>query len=154
MADSSSLRALAPGDFGIGRLFERVRDAVVVADAAASGRIVLWNPAAEKLFGYSASEVLGLPVEVLIPKRLKPRHRAGLVGYLATGHGALIDEGAVVEVPAVRRSGEEIIVELSLSPIEDTSVGGRFVLATIRDVSERVRMRAETARGLKELEAL
>ena len=154
MADSSSPRALAPGDFGIGRLFERVRDAVVVADAAASGRIVLWNPAAEKLFGYSASEVLGLPVEVLIPQRLKPRHRAGLVGYLATGHGALIDEGAVVEVPAVRKSGEEIMVELSLSPIEDASVGGQFVLATIRDVSERARMRAETARGLKELEAL
>jgi PAS domain S-box-containing protein len=86
---------LSPGDFGIGRLFEDARDAVIVADAA-SGRIVLWNPAAERLFGYAADEALNMPVEVLVPEGFKGRHRAGLAAYAATGHGLIIDGDAVV----------------------------------------------------------
>lgn len=53
---------MRPEDIGIGKLFERVRDAVIVADAE-SQRIVLWNPAATQIFGYSVSEALGLRVE-------------------------------------------------------------------------------------------
>src|SRR5206468_12882440 len=78
--------ALSPADLGIGRLFEAVRDAVVVADVS-SGRIVLWNPAAERLFGYSTAEALGLSVEALVPAHLVDRHRAGLDHYRATGRG-------------------------------------------------------------------
>ncbi len=64
-----------PQDLGIGRLFERVRDAVIVADAW-EGRIVLWNPAAEEVFGYRTGEALaGLDVEALVPGELKGRHR-------------------------------------------------------------------------------
>src|SRR5688500_18520036 len=54
-----------PGDFGIGRLFWVMRDAAMIADAA-TRRIVLWNPAAEALFRYSAQEAVGLPLERLI----------------------------------------------------------------------------------------
>ena len=59
MSESVGIRAVSPDDLGIGRLFEHVRDAVVVADAA-SGQIVLWNPAAERMFGYSVAEAAGL----------------------------------------------------------------------------------------------
>ncbi len=69
-----------PRDLGIGRLFERVRDAVIVADAA-TGTIVLWNPAAETLFGYTAAEVVGRSIELLVPERLRARHREGLARY-------------------------------------------------------------------------
>jgi PAS domain S-box-containing protein len=153
MADTVGCRVVSPGDLGIGRLFEQVRDAVVVADAA-TGQVVLWNPAAEQMFGYSAAEAAGLAVELLVPAQLKARHRAGLAHYVATGHGALVDAGAVVEVPAVCKSGDQITVELSLNPIRDAVVGGPFVLAIIRDVSERVQLRAEADRRLRELEAL
>ena len=153
MAKTEFLKVLSPGDLGIGRLFEHVRDAVVVADAA-NGQIVLWNPAAEKMFGYSAAEAIGVLVEVLVPTQLKPQHQAGLARYSATGHGAIVDAGMVVEVPAVRKSGEHITVELSLNPIHDAPIRGRFVMAIIRDVSERVRLRAEADRRLRELEAL
>jgi PAS domain S-box-containing protein len=153
MVDRSSPGALSPGDLGIGRLFEHVRDAVVVADAA-SGRIVLWNPAAEQMFGYSAVEAVGLAVEVLVPDHLKPRHRAGMLGYLETGHGTLIDAGQVVEVPARCKSGDMLTVELSLNPIRDMTAGGPFVLAIIRDISERVDLQAEAAHRMRELEAL
>jgi len=77
---------LSPHDVGIGRLFDRIRDAVVVADAA-SGRIRLWNPAAEALFGYTVVEALSLNVDVLVPERLRALHHAGIVHFAATGHG-------------------------------------------------------------------
>jgi signal transduction histidine kinase len=60
----------------------------------------------------------------------------------------------VVQLPAVRKSGEEITVELSLNPIRDAANAGQLVLAIIRDVSEQVQMRAESARSLRELQAL
>ena len=60
-AHGKELGALRPQDLEIGRLFERVRDAVVVADAKTQ-RIVIWNPAAERMFGYSTSEALRLRI--------------------------------------------------------------------------------------------
>jgi PAS domain S-box-containing protein len=153
MAQTGNVSALSPGDLGIGRLFEDVRDAVVVANAA-DGQVILWNPAAERMFGYSAEEASSLVVEELVPPRFKRQHRAGLAHYFATGHGVIVDAGAVVEVPALRKSGDEIQVEFSLNPVDNAPVPGRFVLAIIRDVSERTELRAEAARRLRELETL
>ncbi|HEV2092629.1 MAG TPA: PAS domain S-box protein [Rubrobacter sp.] len=138
---------MRPEDLGIGELFERVRDAVIVADARTQ-RIVLWNPAATRIFGYSASEAGGLRVEELVPEPLKGRHRAGMVRYSETGHGPYVDSHDLLELPALRKGGQEIRVELSLSPIDpvgETEGGGRFVLAIVRDVTER--MRDEEARS-------
>ena len=108
---------LAPRDLGMGRLFESIRDAVIVADAN-TGTIVLWNPAAETIFGYSTAEALGMSVEELIPDYLKARHRAGMAGYRDTGRGRYIDSDTVLNLPAVRKTGEEIRIELTLRPIE------------------------------------
>ena len=130
---------LAPQDLGMGRLFESVRDAVIVADAN-TGRMVLWNPAAKEIFGYSGAEALGMSVEELVPGYLRARHRAGMAGYRDTGHGRYIDSNTVLDLPAVRKGGEEIRVELTLSPIEPVrgaAVEGRFVLAIVRDATER-----------------
>src|SRR5215218_9487929 len=130
---------LSPEDLGFGKLFERVRDAVIVADAMTQ-RIILWNAAAAKMFGYSASEALKLRVEALVPEPLKAAHRAGIARYAETGHGPYIDSEALLDLPAVRKNGQEISVELSLSPIglvDDTNGDRRFVLAVVRDVTER-----------------
>jgi PAS domain S-box-containing protein len=130
---------LRPEDLGFGRLFERVRDAVIVADAMTQ-RIILWNAAAAKMFGYSPSEALKLRVEALVPEPLKAAHREGITRYAETGHGPYIDSDALLDLPAVRKNGQEIYVELSLSPIglvDDTNGGRRFVLAVVRDVTER-----------------
>src|SRR5436190_2453902 len=149
---AGTARALTPRDLGIGRLFEDVRDAIVVAEAA-TGRIVLWNPGAERLFGYSVEEALALSVEALVPPHLKARHRQGMAHYHATGHGRIVDAGAAIEVPARRKTGEEIAVELSLSPVPDAGLG-RYALAIIRDVTERSQLRAAAERRMRELEAL
>ena len=131
---------LRPEDLGFGRLFERIQDAVIVADAETQ-RIVLWNQAAARMFGYSASEALKLRVEELVPEPLKDAHRAGITRYARTGHGQYIDSDAPLDFPAVKKNGEEISVELSLSPIrpvhEADGDEARFVLAIIRDVTKR-----------------
>ena len=140
--------AVRPQDLGIGRLFENVRDAVIVAEAS-TGRIVLWNEAATEIFGYSPSEALELRVEDLVPERLKAQHQAGMARYHDTGHGPYIDSRTVLGLPAVLKTGEEIRVEFTLSPVETADApgtGGRFVLAILRDVTERERAEEEIGR--------
>ncbi len=98
---------MRPEDLGIGKLFEKVRDAVIVAEAKTE-RIVLWNPAAEKVFGYSIPEALGMRVEALVPGYLKAHHQKGIARYGETGRGAYIESHTLLDLPAVRKDGEEI----------------------------------------------
>jgi PAS domain S-box-containing protein len=134
-----------PQDLGIGSLFERIQDAVIVA-VAKTQRIVLWNPAATNIFGYSASEALGLRVEDLVPESLKDQHRRGIAHYAETGHGPYIDSHRPLELPAIRKGGKEVYVELSFSsigPEGEMDSKERFVLAIIRDITQRKRMEDE-----------
>src|SRR5918911_1195515 len=127
---------MRPEDLGIGSLFGRIRDAVIVADTETQ-RIAVWNPAATKMFGYSLPEALQLRIEELVPEPLKAQHRAGMTRYIETGHGPYIDSDRLLELPALRKDGEEIRIELSLSPIGPVSATNgdrRFVLAIIRDI--------------------
>ena len=141
---------MQPEDLGIGKLFERVRDAVIVADAATQ-QILLWNRAATEIFGYTLAEALRMRVEALIPEHLKGRHRKGIVRYGETGHGVYIDSQALLELPAIQKGGAEILIEMSLNPVGfPGEEKGRFVLAIIRDITER--KRGEEA--LRDAEAL
>ncbi|HWG91377.1 MAG TPA: PAS domain S-box protein, partial [Candidatus Thermoplasmatota archaeon] len=132
---------IAPHELGFGRLFDAIRDGVIVSDE--EGRIVLWNPGAEALFGYTAEEALGQNVSLLVPPEHQEQHESGMRRYAATGQGRLIDSGTVLELPALRKDGNRIHVELTLSPIEEN--GQRYVLALLRDVTERVRLQQEVA---------
>ena len=70
----------APGDLDLGEVFGQLDDAVIVADVSCN-QLVLWNRAAEELFGYSAVEVLGQPAEWLLPERLRAERRLGLIQF-------------------------------------------------------------------------
>ena len=147
---------MRPVDLGFGRLFARIKDAVIVADAE-SQRIVLWNPAASEMFGYSASEALRLSVEALVPESFKARHRSGIARYAKTGQGPYVDSDKPLALPALKKSGEKIYVELSLSPIEQLNEGagrasGCFVLAILRDITGRKKAEEEVRRLNESLE--
>ncbi|SEQ81511.1 diguanylate cyclase/phosphodiesterase with PAS/PAC sensor(s) [Solimonas aquatica] len=97
------------------------------------GRILSVNRAAERLFGYLASELLGRNVTLLIPERLRPRHARQVADSGPLDAGCL--RGAPREVPGLRRDGSEFAMLLSVNAIEGS--GGRRFVAVIRDISER-----------------
>ena len=125
-------------DLDVGILFDRLLDAVIVARLS-TGRIELWNPAAEKLFGFSAHEAIGQSIEIIMPAAIANVHRIGYERYLRTGHGLIIDAGAPVEMPARTKGGDDIRIELSLSQLQNSS-GERFALAVIRDAMNHKRL--------------
>ena len=133
---------LTPDGVGIGPLFWRIPDAVIVGDTA-RGTIELWNPAAEALFGYPTDEIVGQLLEVLVPERLRTAHRAGLARFTAAGNGPLVQSGQAVELPALKRDGSEVWVELRLSPVDHED--RRLVLAVIRDMTDRRQLERERA---------
>ncbi|MBI1213329.1 MAG: PAS domain S-box protein [Alphaproteobacteria bacterium] len=107
-------------------------DAFVLIDR--DGRVMEWNPQAEKIFGWTRAEALGRDAaDIFIPARARPMFQHGLRTYLATGAGPALHRQ--VEVRAVRRSGEEFPAELIVTPIRlgDDVVFSGFV----RDVSEQ-----------------
>jgi PAS domain S-box-containing protein len=129
----------SPEQFGIGRLWGTIREAIVVADAATE-QIVLWNPAATAIFGYAEDEAIGLPLHRLVPERLRRAHHAGLARYRETGRGTYIDAATILELPALHRDGSEMTIEMSLTPFDKPGGTGRYALAVIRDISERKRL--------------
>jgi PAS domain S-box-containing protein len=135
---SEGVMNAAATDLDVGVLFDRLLDAVIVARLN-TGRIELWNLAAEKLFGFSAQEARGQSIEIIMPEAIADVHRMGYKRYLRTGHGLIIDAGAPVEMPARTKSGDEIRIELSLSELQNPS-GERFALAVIRDAMNHKRL--------------
>lgn len=115
-----------------------------------SGNITLWNPAAERVFGYGEDEVIGRTVEVIIPPECRERHRRGMKRFIETGESRLA--GNVTELEAVKKNGEMFPVELSLSAERSAS---RWVFtAVLRDISTRRTLEEELRRRLVEMERL
>ncbi|MGW1613292.1 SpoIIE family protein phosphatase [Streptomyces sp. NPDC002285] len=125
-------------------LLEAAPDAMVIVDDR--GTIKLVNAQTEALFGYRRDELLGRPVELLVPKRFQTHHTRHRDGYATTRQ--VRPMGAGLELHGLRKDGSEFPVEISLSPLE--TADGLLVSAAVRDVSER---RAAEAR-ITELAAL
>ncbi len=101
------------------------------------GKIIDWNPAAEKLFGYTKEEVLGENIIIIIPEDMRSLHKAGINRRINGGQSRII--GHTIEVEAINKKGDRFPVELSLS--EWKSPEGTCFTVIIRDIS--IRKRAE-----------
>ncbi len=112
-------------------------DGIVSADN--HGAIMSWNRGAQKIFGYAEEEVLGKPVEVLMPERYREAHRKALERMHSTGELRLA--GKILEVHGLRKDGSEFPVELSLSTWK--AGGELFCTAILRDITERKRAEEE-----------
>jgi len=112
-------------------VMESAIDAIISGDV--SGNIRAWNSAATALFQYSEEEVIGRPIEVIIPERYRKSHREGVKRVSSGGPSHVI--GRTVELAAVRKDGTEFPVELSLATwfLDDE----RYFTGIIRDISER-----------------
>jgi protein-histidine pros-kinase len=112
-------------------LLESAPDAMVIADEA--GRIVLVNTQTQHLFGWSRDELLGQPVETLVPHRFRGSHAGHRRGFFAAPK--LRQMGAGLQLYGLRKDGSEFPVEISLSPIQTQD--GLLIASAIRDASER-----------------
>ena len=121
-------------------------DAIISVDS--HGRIVFWNPAAERIFGYANAEVLGQPLSIIVPQRFRRQDADGLEGLLAPGVAQL--GGPATEAVGLRNNGSEFPIELSVASWH--SGPHRFFTGIIRDISQRKQAEAERERLILQLQ--
>ncbi len=131
------------------QLVEAVGDAVMVADA--SGAIVLWNPASERMFGYTEAEALGKSLDIIIPQRQQQRHWDGYHKTMETGQTRYGND--TLRVPAVHKDGHTLSIAFTVALL--TSPDGKVagIAAVVRDESARFAAEREMRKRLMELEA-
>lgn len=126
-------------------LMDIAADAMLIADA--DGRILLANPAAERLFGYTQDEFARLAIEDLIPQRFRVSHHKKRADYAERPSSRSMGGGT--QLYGLRKDGGEFAADVGLSPIESG-----YVLATVYDISLRKRLEAEQKRMIHELESV
>jgi len=136
----SAVDALRESETLFRTIIDASKDAMIAIDR--QGLIILFNPAAEEMFGYYKEKMLQRPLDSLIPEEFRAIHRQYIENYFSTGnpHKAI---GKTLELPALRRGGYRFSIELSLS-VGKTGEN-EFVLAVIRDIT--MRKKAEEALG-------
>ncbi len=113
------------------------------------GEIVEFNPAAEGMFGYRRSDIVGaLLSEKIIPPAMRKKHKAGLKHYLESGEGSII--GACIDISAMHADGHEFPAEMCIAHVQNTEPP--IFTAIIRDISKRKKAEGELHNRLEELE--
>lgn len=109
-------------------------DAIVYADA--DGVIRMWNAGAARMFGFTADEALGQPLDIIIPGSLRERHWNGYRETMRTGQTRYGD-GQILAVPATRKDGARISVEFTIVPFADDNGKMTGIAAIMRDATAR-----------------
>jgi PAS domain S-box-containing protein len=137
----------APIDYQ--QLVEVIGDAVVAADT--SGAINLWNPAAERLFGFTQAEALGGSLDLIIPERLRERHWAGFRKTMSTGETRYAHD--VLRVPALHKDGRTLSIAFTVALLSTPERKVNGIAAVIRDETARFAEERNLRKRLAELEA-
>ena len=132
------------------RILDGSPDAILVSDS--SGIVRYWNAGAERIFGFSAAEALGKSLDLIIPERLRARHWAGWQKAMQTGV-TRYGNGQLLTVPALHRDGRRLSIEFSIQIVKDQDARIEWVVAVIRDETERFKGEKALRARLKELEA-
>jgi PAS domain S-box-containing protein len=104
-------QALMESEIRFQAVFQTATDAIILADH--TGRIMSWNKSAELMFGYTAEEMFGKPLTMIMPARYREAHTAGMKRLQTTGEVRVM--GKTVALHGLRKSGEEFPIELSLN---------------------------------------
>jgi len=154
--DSAMTGATAEAEGALGReavllraITTSARDAIILMDP--EGRICFWNPAAERMFGYTAEEALGRELHPLLsPERFREAFCRGFARFRESGEGAAI--GRTLELTARHKDGREFPIELSLSAVR--LADGWHAIGVVRDITERVAAKEAAERSRRFLETL
>jgi PAS domain S-box-containing protein len=131
------------------QLVSAIGDAIVISDA--SGAITLWNPAAERMFGYTQAEAMGQSLDLIIPERLRGRHWEGYDKTMATGITRYGHD--LLKVPAVDKDGKAMSIAFTVALLRgaDGQISG--IVAVIRDETVRFQEERALRKRIAELEA-
>ena len=131
------------------RVLESVADAVIVADP--EEKIVYWNAAATRIFGFDAAEALGQTLSLITPERLRHRHSVGFAKTMETGTTRYGTQ--LLKVPAMHKQGQTLSIAFTVSLMfgEDGKVEG--IVAVIRDETQRFLEERDMKRRLAEYAA-
>ena len=136
-------------DLDLHALVAAIGDAVMVCDA--QGAVVLWNPACERLFGYTEAEALGQSMDIIIPERLRGRHWEGYHKTMATG---ITKYGTdMLRVPAVDKAGRSMSIAFTVALLHGPDGKVSAIASVIRDETARFNADRELKKRLAELEA-
>jgi PAS domain S-box-containing protein len=130
-------------------LVHSMGDALMVCDA--QGAIVLWNPACERMFGFSAAEVMGQTMDMIIPERLRVRHWDGYHKTMASG---ITKYGTdLLKVPAVDKQGRAMSIAFTVSLLHGPDGKVSAIASVIRDETQRFNDERALKKRLAELES-
>lgn len=124
-------------------------DAIIAADT--DGKILLWNPAAERMFGCTAEDALGHALELIIPERWRARQWEGYQRVMRTGQTRY--ETEVLRVPALHKDGRALSIAFTVALLHAADGGIQAIAAIIRDETARWEEERALRRRLTELEA-
>ena len=144
--DYQQRAALRASESRLRAITNAAQDAILMMDA--EGRISFWYPAAERIFGYTGKEVIGLDLHKLIaPQRFFAAHHAAFATFRETGQGSAVNH--TIELQGLHKNGQEIPVELSLSAIHFED--GWHSVGLLRDITERKRAKEELIESNRQL---
>jgi len=132
----------------LSQLVECLGDAIIVVDA--HEKIVLWNPAATRIFGYSEEEALGSTLDLIVPERQRRRHNEGCRKSMETG---LTRYGtSLLKVPALHKNGNMLSIAFTVGMLFDENHKVNGIVALIRDETERYAQEKALKQRISDLE--
>jgi PAS domain S-box-containing protein len=130
-------------------LVQAAGDAIIAADT--DGKILLWNPAAERIFGFTAEDALGHSLDLIVPERLRNRHWEGYQRVMRTGQTRYGTE--VLRVPALHKDGRTLSIAFTVALLHAGDGGVQAIAAIVRDETARWTEERALRRRVTELEA-
>ncbi|MDB5941423.1 MAG: domain S-box protein [Ramlibacter sp.] len=130
------------------QVVEAIGDAVIASDP--DGAIKLWNPAAQRMFGYTEAEALGKSLDIIIPQRQQQRHWDGYQKTMETGKTKYGND--VLRVPAVHKDGHTLSIAFTVALLHSPDGKVSAIVAVVRDESSRFAEERNLRKRLAELE--
>lgn len=131
------------------QLINSVGDAIVVCDA--SGAIILWNPGAERIFGFTEREAIGQSLDLIIPERLRKRHWDGYHKSMETGQTRYGND--LLKVPAVHKDGRKLSIAFTVAMLYSPDKKVSAIASVIRDETSRFEEERALRSRVAELES-